>query len=173
MLYLKPRTDFRRASTTTIVRFPYLNTLQDKTDFLYATSNVGILSTSEIGIGIMTSAAATLRPLFVRFLGRSQVGSQSIELSRPWPRCTARAGYFRSREDHPGSTDIEQIGVTTVTTVETHSIKGQGNTTPGVEVLLPVKYTPKNVSKWHTSQLEDGSSEEYRLVQGVGFKQYG
>lgn len=148
-----------RASTTTIVRFPYLNTLQDKADFLYATSNVGILSTSEIGIGMTTSAAATLRPLFKRFLGRSQVGTSSIELSRPWPRCPTRAGYVRNYEGTPSPTGIKQIGVTTVTTVENHSIASLGDGLPAARIIPTAQLS--RTQRWHTSKLEDATSEEY------------
>ncbi|PMD30640.1 hypothetical protein L207DRAFT_391412, partial [Hyaloscypha variabilis F] len=59
------------ASTITIVRFPYLSALNNKANFLYATTNVGVLSTIEIGIGITTVAAVTIRPLFRHFLGPS------------------------------------------------------------------------------------------------------
>ena len=124
---------------------------------------MGILSTSEIGIGITTCAAATLRPLFHRFLGRSQLGSSSIELSRPWPRCTVRAGYIRSQDASHSAGDLEHIGVTTVTTVESHSILGLGNGLSGVGIRAPVGLSKANVSKaWHTSKLEDASSEEDR-----------
>jgi hypothetical protein len=75
------QTNSNRASTTTIIRFPYLKTFTNKADFLYATTNVGILSTSEIGIGVTTSALATLRPLFRRFLGHTRLGSTPVELS--------------------------------------------------------------------------------------------
>jgi hypothetical protein len=159
------QTNHIRASTTTIVRFPYLSTLQDKSDFLYATSMVGILSTSEIGIGITTSAAATLRPLFHRFLGRSQTNSGPIELSRPWSRCPARAGYVRNREGGPSLQDPEHIGVTTVTTVESRSIVGLGNSKSNIGIRAVEDSSRTHVPKnWHTSKLEDASSEEERLT---------
>ena len=149
----------------TIVRFPYLDTLQDKADFLYATSNVGILSTGEIGIGITASAGATLRPLFHRFLGRTQTGTSSMELSRPWPRCTVRSGYVRNREDNRSFMDIEHIGVTTVTTVESGNIAELGNGLSGAGLQNPAELSKTHASKaWRPSKLEDASSEEYTPV---------
>ena len=87
--------------------------MTDKADFLYATTNVGILSTSEIGIGITTCAAATLRPLFRRFLGRSQIGSSPADITPPWPSNPTRAGYSRNREGGDSSADEENIAMAT------------------------------------------------------------
>ncbi|RDL36920.1 Uncharacterized protein BP5553_06272 [Venustampulla echinocandica] len=151
------------ASTMTIVRFPYLNTLQDKADFLYATTNVGILTTSEMGVGIVTSAAATLRPLFRRFLERSQPGSSSVELSRPWQSGRMRAGYVRNRDGDPSLTDEEYIGVTTVARIESHSIEGKEDTLskPGINNAADTSST-NDSGKWHTGKFLDACSEEYR-----------
>ena len=147
----------------TIVRFPYLDTLNNKADFLYATTNVGILSTSEMGIGITASAAATLRPLFRRFLGRSEPCSLSIELSRPWPSRPMRAGYVRSQEGVASLADEEQIRVTTVVRIQGHSTEGQRDTFPDVGTGKVAEVSSGTVAgKWHTSKLEDASSEEYR-----------
>jgi len=147
---LSGHADTNRASTTTIVRFPYLHTLTNKEDFLYATTNVGILSTCEVGIGIVASAAATLRPLFRRFLGRSQISS-SIELPSRWPSCPRRAGYARNREDGPSRMDEEDIGVLRV---QSHSTEGGDANMKGAE--------KSSEGRWRTSTLEDASSEEYR-----------
>jgi hypothetical protein len=87
--------------------------MTNKADFLYATTNVGILSTSEIGIGITTCAAATLRPLFRRFLGRSQIGSSPADITPPWPSNPTRAGYSRNREGGDSSADEEHIAMAT------------------------------------------------------------
>jgi hypothetical protein len=87
--------------------------MTNKADFLYATTNVGILSTSEIGIGITTSAAATLRPLCRRFLGRTQLGSTPVELSPQWPSNPTRAGYSRNRAGGHSQAGEEHIGLAT------------------------------------------------------------
>lgn len=117
----------------TIVRIPYLNTLQDRFDFLYATINVGILSTSEIGIGITTSAAATLRPLFRSYFMRSQLGPSSIDFSsRPWPSYPLRSGYVRNREGGLSIAEEDHINVTTVTRIQKHSTESQENCLPGM-----------------------------------------
>ena len=87
--------------------------MTNKADFLYATTNVGILSTSEIGIGITTCAAATLRPLFRRFLGRTQLGSTPEDITPQRPSNPTRAGYSRDREGGDSSADEEHIAMAT------------------------------------------------------------
>src|ERR1700761_8704457 len=52
------------ASLATIIRVPYVVTLTQTSDFLYATVNVAIWSTVEPGVGITGVCMATLRPLF-------------------------------------------------------------------------------------------------------------
>jgi hypothetical protein len=121
------QTNSNRASTTTIIRFAYLDTMTDKADFLYATSYVGILSTCENGIGLTTSAAATLRPLFRRFLGGSQLGSTPAEVSNQWPSNPARAGYSRNREGGHSPTDEEHIGMATEMRTHRYITRGLGN----------------------------------------------
>ncbi|RAL62929.1 hypothetical protein DID88_004770 [Monilinia fructigena] len=66
------------ASTATIVRIPYLHDLSNIEDFLFATVDVAIWSTTETGIGITACSVATLRPLFRSFFARSKLfGSSS------------------------------------------------------------------------------------------------
>lgn len=92
---------------------------------------MGILSTSENGIGITTVAAATLRPLFRSFLGLSLPDSSSIEMSRTWSPRLTRPGYVRSRERGPDLFDEEYISGTTVAGAQDHSPRGQENTLAG------------------------------------------
>jgi hypothetical protein len=54
----------RRASIATIIRIPYVHTLGDEQDFLYATTDVAIWSCSETGLAITAACGAILRPLF-------------------------------------------------------------------------------------------------------------
>ena len=114
-----------RASTATIVRIPYVKDLKNMADFLYATTDVAIWSTSETGIGITASSIATLRPLFRTFFLRSKLmgGTSSQDGSSPWPLSGgARHGYVRSgsaRKDEEFQfalrTDIKKdAGITTV-----------------------------------------------------------
>jgi hypothetical protein len=73
--------------------------LRNMEDFLYATTDVAIWSTSETGIGIAASCFATLRPLFRTFFGRSKFmgGTSSQGGSSPWPAPNGpRHGYIRS-----------------------------------------------------------------------------
>lgn len=101
--------------------------MTNKADFLYATTNVGILSTSEIGIGITASAAATLRPLFRRFLGRTPISSAPVDLSHQWPSNPTRAGYSRNREGSHSGADEEHIGMATEIRTQRHSAQGLEN----------------------------------------------
>lgn len=92
-------------------------------DFLYATTDVAIWSTSETGIGIAASCFATLRPLFRTFFARSKLmgGTSSQGGSSPWPASNGlRQGYIRSGsntrpEDFALRSDIKKdAGITTV-----------------------------------------------------------
>jgi hypothetical protein len=69
----------RRASIATIIRIPYVHTLGDEQDFLYATTDVAIWSCSETGLAITAACGAVLRPLFREALASSRhVSSRAI-----------------------------------------------------------------------------------------------
>lgn len=99
--------DFRpnSASVATIVRIPYVHTLGDQDDFLYATSDIAIWSCSETGLGITAACCAVLRPLFREVLASSRFLSSGA-LSRghtlnsntglPSHTRESRRGYKRS-----------------------------------------------------------------------------
>ena len=60
------------ACIATLVRVGYVDTLSSiKGDFLYDSANLALLSTIEVGLGIIAASAATFRPLFRRWLDRS------------------------------------------------------------------------------------------------------
>ena len=65
----------RRASIATIIRIPYVHTLADEADFLYATTDVAIWSCSETGLAITAACGAVLRPLFSEILASSRNAS--------------------------------------------------------------------------------------------------
>jgi hypothetical protein len=68
-------------------------------DFLWATTDVAIWSTIEIGIGIVASAAATLRPLFRVLLGSTRNASGG-KTSQQWGTPRDRpTGYMRRGPD--------------------------------------------------------------------------
>lgn len=98
-------------------------------DFLYSTMDVAIWSTVEVSIGIVASAAATLRPLFrVFFSGSMGTGgaSSAKELSNHnWPK----SGYIRSRGTNEAfalRSDISKTGgVTTVIQGDTDMERGK------------------------------------------------
>lgn len=74
------------ASIATIVRIPYVHTLGNHDDFLYATSDIAILSCSETGLGLTAACCAVLRPLFRKVLASkrfSRFGALSHEHTLP------------------------------------------------------------------------------------------
>ncbi|PTB39269.1 uncharacterized protein TrAFT101_007944 [Trichoderma asperellum] len=52
------------ASTATLVRYKYVDSLSDGPNFLFATVDIANWSTVEVGIGITAASLATLKPLF-------------------------------------------------------------------------------------------------------------
>ncbi|EUC26742.1 hypothetical protein COCCADRAFT_10466 [Bipolaris zeicola 26-R-13] len=95
-------------SSATIVRLPFINGLNDIPDFLYSTIDVAIWSTCETGIGLATSAAATLRPLLRLVLNDTSThDSASRKRSRAWTSGhPSRAGYQEHPSQH-GDHDIQ------------------------------------------------------------------
>ena len=51
------------ASIATVARIPYVYTLANKADFLWATADVALWSGAETALGITAACCATLRPL--------------------------------------------------------------------------------------------------------------
>jgi hypothetical protein len=91
-------------------------------DFLYATTDVAIWSTVEIGIGLTTSAAATLRPIFKAVLGSST--NASGKGSNMWaPSRDRPSGYIRSQGKGDGFMLRSDIGKGNTTT----TIRGAGD----------------------------------------------
>ncbi|KAE9363787.1 hypothetical protein N431DRAFT_422815 [Stipitochalara longipes BDJ] len=159
------------ASTATIVRIPYVKDLSNQEDFLYATTDVAIWSTSETGIGIAASSFATLRPLFRTFLSRSRLlgGSSSQGASNPWP-ASGKPGYIRSRskggiEEFGLRSDIgKDRGVTTLVQAGADVERGEGK---GVMRSISgrreaVGHLTGAPSAWNNSEskLTDVSSED-------------
>lgn len=93
------------ASIATIIRIPYVHTLGNADDFLYATTDIAIWSCSETGLSITAACCAVLRPLFREVLASSRFLS-SGNLSRMGPtfpsqntdhnNTASRRGYKRS-----------------------------------------------------------------------------
>lgn len=132
------------ASAATIIRFPYIPGLSNRSDFLYATTDVAIWSITETGLGITASAAATLRPLFRTFLSRSRLmGGSTKEETGPWP---SRAGYLRSGGMPSGRPKDEEIGLrsdvgklTGVTTViDSHTKKHSNDSGKSSEARVAI-----------------------------------
>lgn len=82
------------ASITTVIRIPYLKSFRDTSDFLYATTDVALWTTAELGIGISAASLATLRPLLRKLMGESPLAFSSASLGAKKP---SGLGYTRSR----------------------------------------------------------------------------
>ncbi|KAF1921648.1 hypothetical protein BDU57DRAFT_535286 [Ampelomyces quisqualis] len=94
-------------STATIVRLPFISSMNNEADFLYSTIDVAIWSTCETGIGLATSAVATLRPLLRKVLGdTSTFGHSEQKRARTWGGTfPTRSGYV-SHPSRGGDNDI-------------------------------------------------------------------
>jgi hypothetical protein len=80
---LIPLTISHRASLATIIRVPYVKSLNNTEDFLYATIEVAIWSSCELGLGMTAANCATLRPLFRRLLPSLGFQSSGGRTSNP------------------------------------------------------------------------------------------
>jgi hypothetical protein len=67
----------------TIIRVPYVKSLNNTEDFLYATIEVAIWSSCELGLGMTAANCATLRPLFRRLLPSLGFQSSGGRTSNP------------------------------------------------------------------------------------------
>ena len=104
-------TRFHRASTATIARIPYVKSLNDTSDFLYATIEVAIWSSTELGLGMTAANCAVLRPLFRKILpswtfmssgGRSSGASnpKPVSIGESKPETTYKNGDKRNLSRH-------------------------------------------------------------------------
>lgn len=100
------------ASTATIIRIPYVHTMGDVDDFLYATTDVAIWSCVETGIGITTACLATLRPLLRTWLAGTSFASTRRKggggAASDMPTAGAHSGYVRGH-GRGGSTGLEEL----------------------------------------------------------------
>lgn len=157
------------ASTATIVRIPYVKDLANQADFLYATTDVAIWSTSETGIGITAASFATLRPLFRTFFNRSRLmgGTSSQDGSHPWPG-SGRPGYIRSGskggiEEFGLRNDIgKNNGVTTYIGADSDAERGPSRSPSGRNKIRKEGPLSNNPSGWNNSEskLTEVSSED-------------
>ncbi|KAK5164637.1 uncharacterized protein LTR77_009843 [Saxophila tyrrhenica] len=105
------------ASAATIARIPYISTMKDTDDFLYATTDVALWSCCETGLGITACCCATLRPLFRTWLKplathrlspSSRNGASRAQEQHGVARVTGNAGHYRqpSKEFGMGKNSI-------------------------------------------------------------------
>ncbi|KAI9054756.1 hypothetical protein LZ554_001905 [Drepanopeziza brunnea f. sp. 'monogermtubi'] len=112
------------ASVASIVRIPYLHTLDDKVEFLHSTVDVALWSVIECGIGIFASALATLRPLF-----HAALRTQGLSSS-----------YQKTPRNGSGATKDYELGTVT----------GKGRATVSTNIFAEAA-PPGDVEKRNTS----------------------
>lgn len=127
------------ASVATIVRFPYVRTLGNSSDFLYATADIAIWSCSETGLGLTAACCAVLRPLFREVLASNRFINSRV-LSRGGTTQTSRgqnstAWAQESRRGYKRSSSSGWEDEVTLQSLKTHGQlpgkdgKGFGTTT--------------------------------------------
>lgn len=94
-----------RASIATIARIPYVHTLSNVQDFLWATFDVALWSGVETALGITAASCATLRPLLRKIMpslgfttsnSRSRGGLSQSGLAQSGRHRSTRGPYERS-----------------------------------------------------------------------------
>jgi hypothetical protein len=157
------------ASITTVIRIPYLKTFRDTADFLYATTDVALWTTAELGIGISAASLATLRPLLRQIRGESplafseRTGSGSGSFGGK--SHLTSLGYVRS-ESRGG---LEEYGLKHHVKVHVKSVTSSENTTDseqsrdvGIQSIASLQYPAERDMIWCAI----GSvSEEHLLKQ--------
>lgn len=99
------------ASTATIIRIPYLTSLSNKSDFLYATTDVAIWSCCESGLAITAASAATLRPIFHNFISRSKLFGNTTAPRRQENTWIGQRGYGGGYvRNHHSAAGIDELG---------------------------------------------------------------
>jgi hypothetical protein len=114
-----PRANPPSASIISVVRIPYIRSLNNKADFLYSTVTLAVLCLVEVGIGIIALSIATLKPMFKVFLERSKLWGSSSARDGSNPRATPDWGrkkngqYVRSssKEGAPAPGRGGRIGI--------------------------------------------------------------
>jgi hypothetical protein len=97
----------------TIIRVPYVKSLNNTEDFLYATIEVAIWSSCELGLGMTAANCATLRPLFRRLLpslGFQSSGGRSKDASNVHYTATADAKAKKSANRSSSRNDELELG---------------------------------------------------------------
>ena len=171
------------ASTATIIRIPYVHTMGDVDDFLYATTDVAIWSCVETGIGITTACLATLRPLLRTWLERTGFGSTPNHRKggNSYPMPGPRTGYSRGHA-RGGSTGLEDLDpgirkTTRVSVDEFHrwntsgqdadtdgeSTKSETSKTRITAAAAPPREVNVNVCPWDAGE-RDGRARDLNVV---------
>lgn len=152
------------ASTATIIRIPYVHTMGDVDDFLYATTDVAIWSCVETGIGIATACLATLRPLLRSFLERTGIGSAgAYKGNSGMPMPSSRKGYVRNGRGHGDETSMDDLdlGIRKTTRVSVDEFQ-RWNTSGGHDAD-----TDRESAKSETSKTRITSSMQPRTTNNV------
>jgi len=119
---------------------PYISTFNNQADFLYATVDVAIWSTVELGIGIVAGCVATLRPLLQLILHkagmRSTAGANNATSSLQLSTHISRKNGTTTSMDSDTDNFLPIQANTTVTTVTGNAPKSplwNGKFGPGRE----------------------------------------
>ena len=144
------------ASTATIIRIPYVHTLSDVDDFLYATTDVAIWSCVETGIGITTACLATLRPLLRTWLERTGLGSKRTKL--PSRRGHVRAASTGFEEHNLGIRKTTRVSVDEYQRWNTLDTDGESTKSETSKSRINVAGSNVNVCPWDSGQVRDGSA---------------
>jgi len=109
------------ASTASLIRIPYVITLSQTQDFLWATVNVVIWSSIEPGLGITAISLATLRPLLRKYFSISGLTKQSD------PPGTTKIDFLTAqRARSVGSSSeltVDGVGTTELSVVKTFQVE--------------------------------------------------
>lgn len=112
-------------STGTIIRLFYLHTIMNGADFLWATTDVAIYSTMEIGIGVAASSLATLRPLIRLWAWRMGIASPPPDHRHYSYQSNTNRRCRRAPRRDTSPTDLQptKFAGSTVATITSHGFK--------------------------------------------------
>ncbi|EAT82067.2 hypothetical protein SNOG_10673 [Parastagonospora nodorum SN15] len=131
-------------------RIPFINGLNDIPDFLYSTIDVAIWSTCETGIGLATSAAATLRPLLRQVFSEMSTHDSASRKPSRWGASThpTRSGYL----EHGSQGDHNDIQLTNHDSKNNHvHVVGGGGGSPSGSTIVLNKDWDQHKESWNTS----------------------
>ncbi|KAM0284649.1 hypothetical protein ACHAQH_001802 [Verticillium albo-atrum] len=154
------------ASSAVVVRFPFVKDFKNP-DFLYATVDIAIWSTTESGLAIIAGSLATLRPLFrlvARAMGLSTNDPSSYQVSGQ--RIPSGMGWAnqedKSRQSRRGK---GPFSLTTFLNDE-EEVRAEGSSGESEEQKRKKSLDRKRGSIWKSKGGDAGDSEEELTFDG-------